>query len=87
MKDIDYRDYTAHFYFCSDELNGYIHLEVNGLRDVSKISIEEDNKMAMGLINGINSKVGVELSDIRRVSRQEYIENTVDEDDFEEEEI
>ena len=62
-------------------------MEVNGLRDVSKISIEEDNKMAMGLINGINSKVGVELSDIRRVSRQEYIENTVDEDDFEEEEI
>ena len=61
-------------------------MKVPGLRDVSKISIEEDNKIAMGLINVINSKVGVELSDIRRVSRQEYIENTVDEDDFEEEE-
>ena len=85
MENKDYRDYTAHFYFCSDELNGYRHLKVDGLRNVSKISIEEDDKMAMGLIDNINKKIGVELSDIRRVSKYEYMENTAD-DDFEEEE-
>lgn len=85
MENIDYRDYTAHFYFYSDALNGYIHLKVDGLREVSKMSIEEDDKIATGLMDGINEKIGVELSDIRRVSRQEYMENTVD-DDFDEEE-
>ena len=36
-------------------------------------------------VDNINKKIGVELSDIRRVSKYEYMENTAD-DDFEEEE-
>lgn len=77
----DLRDYTAFFYFYIEDEEVYIRMKLEGMKSVDKMSAEEDEKAGEGMRNSVASMLNVDIEKVRRVTKDEYVENTDEEEE------
>ena len=77
----DLRDYTAFFYFYIEDEEVYIRMKLEGMKSVDKMSAEEDEKAGEGMRKSVASMLNVDIEKVRRVTKDEYVENTDEEDE------
>lgn len=80
----DLRDYTGYFYFYIEDEEVYIRMKLEGMKSVDKMSAEEDEKTGEVMKKNIAKMLNTDIEKVKRVTKDEYIENT-DEDNEEEE--
>lgn len=80
----DLRDYTAFFYFYIEDEEVYIRMKLEGMKRVDKMSAEEDEedeKAGEGMRKSVASMLNVDIEKVRRVTKDEYVENTDEEEE------
>ena len=72
---MDLRDYTGHFYFYIEGMDIYAKMEYASMRNVDNMTIEKDNDEAEKIKKGIAQNLGCDVSQVRRITKEEYMEN------------
>ena len=75
----DLRDYTGYFYFYIEDEDIYAKMEYKGIRNVDKITIDKDNEEAEKIKKTIAQNLKCDVSQVRRITKEEYLENNVEE--------
>jgi hypothetical protein len=76
----DLRDYTAFFYFYIEDMDVYAKMEYASMRKVDNMTIEKDNDEAEKIKKGIAQDLGCDVSQVKRISKEEYMENNEEEE-------
>ena len=76
---MDLRDYTGHFYFYIEDMDIYAKMKYEGMRNVDKMTVEKDNDEAERIKKGIAQNLKCDVSQVRRITKEEYIENNEEE--------
>ena len=76
----DLRDYTAFFYFYIEDMDIYAKMKFEGMRNVDKMTVEKDNDEAERIKKGIAQDLGCDVSQVRRITKEEYMENNEEEE-------
>ena len=77
---MDLRDYTGHFYFYIEDMDIYAKMKYEGMRNVDKMTVEKDNDEAEKIKKGIAEDLGCDVSQVRRITKEEYLENNEEEE-------
>lgn len=77
----DLRDYTAFFYFYIEDEEVYIRMKLEGMKRVDKMSAEEDEKAGEEIRKSVAGMLNVDIEKVRRVTKDEYVENTDEEEE------
>lgn len=77
---MDLRDYTGHFYFYIEDMDIYAKMKFEGMRNVDKMTVEKDNDEAERIKKGIAQDLGCDVSQVRRITKEEYMENNEEEE-------
>lgn len=75
----DLRDYTAFFYFYIEDMDIYAKMKYEGMRNVDKMTVEKDNDEAERIKKGIAQNLKCDVSQVRRITKEEYLENNEEE--------
>ena len=76
----DLRDYTGHFYFYIEDMDIYAKMKYEGMRNVDKMTVEKDNDEAERIKKGIAQNLKCDVSQVRRITKEEYLENNEEEE-------
>jgi len=76
---MDLRDYTGHFYFYIEDMDIYAKMKYEGMRNVDKMTVEKDNDEAERIKKGIAQNLKCDVSQVRRITKEEYLENNEEE--------
>ena len=76
----DLRDYTAFFYFYIEDMDVYAKMEYASMRNVDNMTIEKDNDEAEKIKKGIAKDLGCDVSQVRRITKEEYFLNNEEEE-------
>ena len=77
---MDLRDYTGHFYFYIEDMDIYAKMKYEGMRNVDKMTVEKDNDEAERIKKGIAQNLKCDVSQVRRITKEEYLENNEEEE-------
>lgn len=76
----DLRDYRGYFYFYIVDMDIYVKIEYKGIHNVDKITIDKDNAKAENIKKAIAKNLKCYVSQVKRISKEEYIENNEEEE-------
>lgn len=76
----DLRDYRGYFYFYIVDMDIYVKIEYKGIHNVDKITIDKDNAKAENIKKAIAKNLKCDVSQVKRISKEEYIENNEEEE-------
>ena len=76
----DLRDYTGYFYFYIEDEDIYAKMKYEGMRNVDKMTVEKDNDEAERIKKGIAQNLKCDVSQVRRITKEEYLENNEEEE-------
>lgn len=77
---MDLRDYTGHFYFYIEDMDIYAKMKYEGMRNIDKMTVEKDNDEAEKIKKGIAQNLNCDVSQVRRITKEEYMENNEEEE-------
>lgn len=72
---MDLRDYTGHFYFYIEDMDVYAKMKYEGMRNVDSMTVEKDNDEAERIKKGIAQNLNYDVSQVRRITKEEYFLN------------
>ena len=76
----DLRDYTGYFYFYIEDMDIYAKMKYEGMRNVDKMTVEKDNDEAERIKKGIAQNLKCDVSQVRRITKEEYFLNNEEEE-------